>query len=358
MLNTSLDYRLSLNNTNVIKGVAICAMLWHHLFVGSLEFGTGVERVAASCKVCVALFVFLSGYGLTIQFEKRAFVDWKKKAKHVVCFLLHRFAKFYLNYWVIFLLFVPIGVFVFGRTPSIAYGGNTSAATSLMFDFLGFLGLNSYNITWWFNRLILCLYLFFPFLYWAMKSRLVFPWMLALLYFDPGSILYPLRFVAHGLDVYMITFALGICIAAHKDGVNGALHKINIFVVLCTLFTIAATFLYLRNSGAFDDSNGFGADPLATVPLVFFIVMLSNLSDLKFKPLAFLGRHSMNIFLLHTFIFSYFFHSFIYSFENPFWIFAALLGTSFLLSFILEFLKERLGFYKMQDTICAKLDNY
>ena len=112
-----------------------------------------------------ALFVFLSGYGLTIQFEKRMFLDWKSKASHVVRFVLRRFAKFYLNYWVIFLLFVPLGAFAFGRTPSIAYGENSSVATSLLFDFFGLQGLSSYNVTWWFNRLIFCLYLSFPFLY-------------------------------------------------------------------------------------------------------------------------------------------------------------------------------------------------
>lgn len=358
MQSTSISYHISLNQTNVIKGVAICAMLWHHLFVGSQEFSSGVERVAATCKVCVALFVFLSGYGLTIRFEKKSFQGWKNKTAHVVLFLLRRFTKFYLNYWVVFLLFVPIGVFIFGRTPSVAYGENGSSAINLLLDFLGLQGYNSYNITWWFNRLILCLYLFFPFLYWAMKSRLVFSWMLLLLYFDPGSILYPLRFVAQGLDVYIITFALGICTAAHKEGLNRALQKINVFAVLCILFAVAATFLYLRNSGAFDDSNGFGADPLATVPLVLFIAVLSNLFDMKFRFLVFLGRHAINIFLLHTFIFSYFFHSFIYSFENPFLIFLALLCSSLLLSFILEYLKKHLGFYKLQDKICAKLDNY
>jgi hypothetical protein len=358
MPKTSINYHISLNQTNVIKGVAICAMLWHHLFVGSQEFGVGVERIAATCKVCVALFVFLSGYGLTIQFEKKAFLGWKNKTMHVTRFMLRRFTKFYLNYWIIFILFVPLGVFVFGRTPSIAYGENTPAAANLLLDFLGLQGLNSYNITWWFNRLILCLYVSFPFFYWAMKSKLVFPWMLALLYFDPGSILYPLRFVADGLDVYIITFALGICTAAHKEGLNKALHKINAYVVLCILFVIAATFLYLRNSGVFDDSNGFGADPLATVPLVFFIVMLSSLFNMKFSLLAFFGRHAMNIFLLHTFIFSYFFHSFIYSFENPFLIFFALLCSSLLLSIILEFLKKHLGFYKLQDKICEKIENY
>ncbi len=354
----SINYQLSLNNTNVIKGIAICAMLWHHLFVGLQEFGTGIERVAATCKVCVALFVFLSGYGLTIQFEKKSFQDWKNKTAHVVLFLLRRITKFYLNYWIVFLLFVPIGVFIFGRTPSVAYSKNDSSAINLLFDFLGLQGYNSYNITWWFNRLILCLYLFFPFLYWTMKSRLVFPWMLLLLYFDPGSILYPLRFVALGLDVYIITFALGICMAAHKEGLNRVLQKTNVFAVLCILFIVAATFLYLRNSGVFDDSNGFGADPLATVPLVFFVATLSSLFDIRFRLLAFLGRHAMNIFLLHTFIFSYFFHSFVYSFENPFLIFLVLLCSSFLLSIILEFLKKHLGFYKLQDKICAKIENY
>jgi hypothetical protein len=47
--NHNIDFRLSLDNTQIIKGIAICLMLWHHLFYQHSE---------------------LSAYGLTVQYGK------------------------------------------------------------------------------------------------------------------------------------------------------------------------------------------------------------------------------------------------------------------------------------------------
>jgi hypothetical protein len=87
---------------------------------------------------------------------------------------MKRFVKFYVNYWVVFVIFVPIGIFVFGRKLSTVYEGNT--ITMLLRDLIGINGMNSYNMTWWFNKLIVCLYLSFPLLYFLIKKW----WMLTL----------------------------------------------------------------------------------------------------------------------------------------------------------------------------------
>lgn len=39
MTDSRIDYRISLNETSIIKGLAICAMLWHHLFLEGREPG-------------------------------------------------------------------------------------------------------------------------------------------------------------------------------------------------------------------------------------------------------------------------------------------------------------------------------
>ena len=63
-------FSLSLHDTSVLKGIAICAMLCHHLFYKSPGTGYFVWHLAMLGKVCVSIFLLLSGYGLTIQMKK------------------------------------------------------------------------------------------------------------------------------------------------------------------------------------------------------------------------------------------------------------------------------------------------
>ena len=63
-------FELTLHDTSILKGIAICAMLWHHLFLLHPDYGNVVYHLALLGKVCVAIFLLLSGYGLTIQMNK------------------------------------------------------------------------------------------------------------------------------------------------------------------------------------------------------------------------------------------------------------------------------------------------
>lgn len=73
--------KFSKSDTNIAKTVAIIAMYIHHLFFSketyagfSFSFTPLSESqtlvLAQCCKVCVAIFVFLSAYGITISFIK------------------------------------------------------------------------------------------------------------------------------------------------------------------------------------------------------------------------------------------------------------------------------------------------
>ena len=361
MNDSSIDYRITLNETNVIKAFAICAMLWHHLFFQNPEYGTVTLKLGLMGKVCVALFVFLSGYGMAVQYQKclkdvgvGACCKWRKICDRV-CFLLRRYLKFYTNYWVIFLITVPLGVFVFGRTLADVYGADSSLELCLLSDIWGLRGLESYNITWWVNRLFLALWLFFPFLYWSMNSKIVSVWMLLLLYFDPGSILYPLNFVASGLSTWLISYALGIFLAVNGNAINNVLNKTNRYVVFVVAFMAALTFLYMRNNYVFSCFLGVKGDPFIVIFLSLAVVCLCRLTNRNFSILAFVGKHSMNMYLMHTFIFGYFFHDFIYGFKHPILIFAVLFFISLLLSIIVELMKNRLKFYQLQQKVISFL---
>lgn len=68
--------------TNFCKGIAIIMMLFHHLFNDFEEYaghpvdyrpftGERLMFLALLCKVCVAIFVFLSGYGIAAVYERK-----------------------------------------------------------------------------------------------------------------------------------------------------------------------------------------------------------------------------------------------------------------------------------------------
>ena len=135
MENVKIDYQITLNETNIIKGIAICAMLWHHLFLEHQEYGEFVFKLALTGKVCVALFVFLSGYGMAIQFKDVDFSGIYSNLANTVKFLFRRFLKFYLNYWVVFITSILLGVFV--RTLRDAYGTELNLLASFFARHIG-----------------------------------------------------------------------------------------------------------------------------------------------------------------------------------------------------------------------------
>jgi len=74
MQQTICDYRISLEETLVLKGFAILAMVFHHLFLDTSVYGEWlfllnpfIAGLAIVCKVCLPIFLFLSGYGFYSQ---------------------------------------------------------------------------------------------------------------------------------------------------------------------------------------------------------------------------------------------------------------------------------------------------
>ena len=127
---------LTITDTNVLKGIALLLLLCHHCFYPGepyddiIIFGYPIVlNIGEFSKLCVVLFVFLSGYGLTAKTIKDGGIDslWS--------FYRHRYMKLMLNYWIIYLIFVLIGILFFHRTFSAVYGENWWLKATV--DFLG-----------------------------------------------------------------------------------------------------------------------------------------------------------------------------------------------------------------------------
>ena len=346
-----IDYRLTINDSLIIKCFAICAMLVHHLFWQHPEYGVITYQISLTGKICVALFVFLSGYGLTIQYSKIKESDIIRKIIKTSLFLAKRLTKFYIGYWIIFLITVPLGVFAFGRSLDIPYGPKSNHFVCLI------VGFDSYNTTWWFNALILTLWLIFPILYWSMHRLTIALPMLVLFLWNPDDVLFPLTFVADGLPLYIKFFAEGIFIAIYMDRINLILNKVHPYVVGITSTILSFFLLINRNMPWLEQLRKTTIDFYAVIFIFISVVSLHKLAGKYMNAFIFVGKHSMNMYLLHTFILGCFFHNIIYGMKYPIIMFVVLFGTSLCLSIGLEFLKKKMHLYLLQEKILKILSS-
>lgn len=339
-------------HTQITKGIAILLMLWHHLFYDSPEYyekfislkkirGIPLESLIASgCKVCVAVFLFLSGYGLYRSYVKAPVSSLKGKLK----FAFNHLCAVLTDYWFIFIIFVPAG-FLFDRNPLLIY---RHSFRYFLDDFFGMSffwygwGAPTMNDTWWFMSIILIYYLICPFLISLLKKYPEVTLVLAALVslFSPGF---------HDLNRWLFPFVLGIWFARRDifEKAAKAQKRLLPAAVCCLLIIIAgAVRLSFARETFVYTFDGFYA---ALIALFDFICFSGN--DPAGKFLSVMGNYSGMIFMFHTFIFEYYFPDFIYSPKYAPLIFLLLTVICLLTAFCLDTFKKLIRFSRFQNRL-------
>lgn len=292
MISSDHFFSLSKQDSAILKGIAILAMLFHHLSPAETVL---FRQIGEWGKVCVAMFLFCSGYGLSIQYAK--FTE-SRSIRNSIRFLTRRLIKFYSNYWVIFILFVPISLFLFGRTLIDAYGSGVNLPKHLFLDFLGIEGFNSYNVTWWFNKLILIFYILFPGLYWIGQR---FPWGSLVLSLLAGIVYRRLGLGGYWALTFLYLFPFMIGITWTRLGQRSPFvdrwclnHRYLLLGIALVLIIVCSI---LRKNPLI----GVRMDGPLTAGMALIVLCLKTSGEKLRSLFAFLGTHSANIYLLHTF---------------------------------------------------------
>ena len=329
-----------------MKGIAICAMLCHHLYGCPIE---GVEPYTGLCawignlgKICVAIFLFCSGYGLSAGYEN--ITETKNKLR----FIINRFIKFYTNYWFILLLFIPFGVFVLGRTFDVAYAG-LNMPKRIIFEILGINGGCSYIRTWWFNQLIIVLYLIFPILYEVIKRVPIFVFVISVAYLLFGDA-YAFRIIE--FNIWLFLFLVGI----YWKLFEGKIHQISMvdkkMRILYALISVVLLGLTIFLRSKLSDLNELRVDAIVTIAVVLCVIFICRNSSILMRSGALIGKYSMSMYLIHSF------------FNVPMlheceWLrgggnFILLTILCFTLSMAIEWIKNKVGIYTLQNIILLK----
>jgi len=330
-----------MQQANIIKGIAVLFMLYHHLLAFperipnesalQLESLGWAGIVATYFKVCVPLFFFLSGYAMGIKNDK-------KLTSYFI-----RIKTFYKSYCFYFIIWTLIGFIFFSN--SIVPG-----TSILIFDFeplayvLGFLALNStYNPEAWFAEIYIYLLLFTPFL-----LRISTPYLLSLSFglfcisfvLMKSNIVFPFT---GGIDFFywQISYVLGILVSRMKDNNWGIKLESNKFIYFIAI-NIFCLFL-----GVFIGKNILVF--ITPVIVLSFVILNIKKSSFLSISLSFFGRLSLPIWLIHPFYCYYFFSGFIYSIPNGLLAYIVLVTLSTFTAYILNKINQLLiSNYKKQ----------
>ena len=346
-----MNTAFSKQDTLAMKGIAIILMLFHHTFNGAAMYKgyemsfwpmtqSSVHLLAWFGKECVSVFAFLSAYGLTVSLRKS-----KKPLKQ---WLTERYFALFKGYWFVYLLSLPVTALLDQRYKTYtARGEHLSGFFYALLDFLGvgnIFGTPSLNGAWWYMSLALMILFIVPATL-AMFDRVgwVFTILLGVLIPRILNNTFPGN---NAVMSYLLIVLCGACFADYQVFEKLSLKGRPLWLqtagtVLSTALLALAIRTYQKMNVESSWELNYGV--IAVILIVWCFETLLRIPKFR-EVLIFLGRHSMNIFLTHIFLRSFYAVKFIYSLGNCFLTVGMLLLLSLLLSLVIEGVKQLIGF--------------
>lgn len=373
-------------DTNIAKCLAVMLMLAHHLF-GSAEimnqYGAGglipTDLLTAAShhfgKICVSIFIFLSGYGMTKSYNNRILKTGASRlnAGETTRFILKRYISLEGGFLFVYLLsLIIITCCNPGKTESVyaASDGNRYPVVGVIADVLGLaygFSTPTLNGTWWYMTIAFAAVLILPIAVAVVKRYGAFAFLLPLLAVPFLGI------HSEMLSAYLSPMLLGVATAENdwlvklksRGGVRKNKSAARTIVRRLAVLALIAVFGYWRctSTEAWDvDRLDLLAESIKNTALSFLLVyfcydVIAGIKGLS-SAMAFIGRHATNIFLVHTLIqWNYATNQvFIYGLRYPLLIFIGLLGLSLAASVIIEWLKKLTCYDRLLGALRRRAD--
>ena len=337
-----MEKTFSKEHSSAAKGLAILLLLTYHLFENetlvtsmdviyspfSLETFLTFTRFG---NICVSIFVFLTSFGiatgLTDQDGLPPLSEAYKQAGRRFVTLMAHFAALYLS---VNLLWGHLFDY------QSLYGLNKQGILYFVTDGLGlsmFFNTPNLNETWWYMEIAYILIFLAPLLTYLVK-KLGNITLLIICLLPFVVVLQP--------DVarYLFIAAFGVCAACGRW--LDKLLDLKLHPALQWLIGIAGFVLcvLIRQNYVVYETYVWLVDAPIAMFLVYLGAALIGSVPILNKIMIFIGKHSMNIYLVHTFFYMILWRKYIYCFRYAGVTLLLLLACSLLYSVILELLKK------------------
>lgn len=343
-MNNIIIKKFNKEHTIYCKGIATILLVIHHLFWNVPNIGYKIRGIALSQrigivgKVCVAIFLLLSGIGI-YESTKDKFLIKNFYAKYIV--------RIYTNYIFIVLISSIIGVIFFNKVfHKMLFGGGLKGILYYLLTYSGFqyfLGYQGFNGAWWFISLILLCYISFPIIKKQVEKNsykfLIISFLISLLDIIPIG-----RIKVFELLSWMFVFSLGVFIAHNNIFLKLKQHIIAKKYRSITLIIILVILLIIRQ---LIEAQGFISmkyDYLLSTIIVGSIYVFYEKLNCGKSLIIILGKHSMNIYFIHMFFTTYYLKQFTYKFKHPITMVIFVITSSLMCSFIIEKMKNFINY--------------
>lgn len=355
---------LKKEDSAALKGLAVLLLIFHHCY----RLADRIERyqvdlcgltteqlvaIAECCKICVAIFAFVSGYGLMYGYSAKM----KNKEKYAVSewisgHLLSTMSGFWFTAAVSYLIYFGLGL----KDPS--KWGETfyERGFAVFADILGIsrlLETESLNGAWWYMSAAFVFIILLPLLdgtiekfggIFCIAVIFLLPRILGI-GFQGGSKPYS----------FLLIFVAGMLCCKYNffQKLHEYRRKKLKFICLSALLC-AGFFLYHKI-----DLKIFWEFRYALVPFLLILFCVEYL--FRITPvslfLQYLGKHSMNIWLVHTFVRDSL-GKYVFALEKFWLIPVAVLVISLGISYCLDFLKKITGYQKLIRLLKKKVTEH
>jgi peptidoglycan/LPS O-acetylase OafA/YrhL len=275
---------LPLQTTQELKGFAILAILLGHIGYSLFPAQGFLFPLSVFSGMGVDLFLFLSGFGVTISQIKNP-LSYKD-------FYTKRLSKLFLSLWCVLLLFFLLDFFVLHKSYSLS---------EWVLSFLGIFPradlFQNINSPLWYITFILFYYLLFP-IFFNKKN----PALSALGFFLVAWVVLkqaiPVDSAVKTLyQLHLFAFPLGVIFAGYWPQISRffQIKKKYIASLIVILFTVGLWYFGIH-SGV---GKGIFFEQGISLLLVFFTLSIFILKRFEFRFLSLLGIYSYEIYLLH-----------------------------------------------------------
>ena len=336
---------MSLNKSKILYGIAIFMMVYHHMFCIPERLQceyfsmlnniyTGLEiKIAWFFKICVAIYAFVSGYGIFRSTSLEDVDGTYELLKANYKYIIYHIFKFMKKYWIVFIVFVPMR-WCFENLPNISF-------SKTIFSILGL--SNDYNSEWWYVRQYLMMLLAYPIInvcFCRCISTNFLKKILSIIMKILAIIFIFIIFSRLCNIKYLIIFIEGYLIAKLDifEYINKKIFKKNTQFVGLFILVISIWLRVIYSNSA----SYMTIDILITPIFIYSICLLVEEDSIYAKSMQWFGKYSTYIWLTHTFFCYYYFRKWIVMSQISTIMFLSTLCCSIVSALIMTWLENRL----------------
>ena len=324
-----MERQFTKKDSMIAKGLAVLLLLFYHLFYEEHVI-TGLQvnhapvpkeillMTAGFGNICVAVFVMITAYGIAKSILNVPEMSLAAAYEQAVV----RFLKLMGGFAI---LYISVILIWFGKFElSSLYGKGKQGLVLMLCDGLGLastLDTPTLNETWWYMALAYAFIFLVPVLTFCVKkvgNSLL-----------PAAFFLPMIITLHSdMARYFFVAVLGVC-AAYGNWFEKIFQiRLGLVWKWCAGLAGFVLCILIRQNAVVKDYFADYVDaPIAFFLICFAVMLPGSIPGVK-QILGFIGKHSMNIYLVHTFFYLILFRDFIYGFDHAGIIFVVLTVVS------------------------------